>query len=824
MFSQTDQVSLLRTEAEDRAALLQVRQTRVELDLTAPGDTFTSRTTIEFDCVVPRAETFLDFKGAELGMATLDGTALDISTWNRGRLPVSLTAGAHVLVVDGVMSYSSDGEGLHRHVDPMDQQTYLYAMSFLDAGPRWFACFDQPDLKSKYQWDVRAPEHWTVVGNAPSQLVKPGWWRISPEHPLSTYYTTLVAGPYASVFDSHDGIPLALHVRASLRDALQAEAPDIFEVTKAAFDYYHRVFGVRYPFGEYHQAFVPEFNAGAMENPGCVTVRDQLIFRARATAAERAGRAGLIAHEMAHMWFGDLVTMRWWDDLWLNESFAEYVAHRCADSTRYPLWAEFGIVRKDWGAVADQSPSTHPVAGNGSADAQAALQDFDGISYAKGAAVLRQLVSALGDDVFFDGLRDYFDRHAFGNAQFADLITAWTRAGAAGLDAWAQHWLRTSGMDRVDVERFGSIARISRTVPAAAPADRSHAMTAAAYDASGALLSATPLTLGAEPVEIELAASTALLVPDAADETWAKIRFGDWPSALTTLPRLTDSPARVVIFNAIRYAVRDAELDPGSALEAICAAVESETSDAVLGSVLQFAVDDLAGRFTAAEHRMRRTSAVNAVADAVMAAAEAGSDRQLAALRIAIRSNDDPDELYGWLRFGTPEGVTLDSEITWAIIDRLCTLTPDSDLIEEALRDDPSASAHVHAAQARARLPTTAAKEAAWELLMKPSAASAYEVYATAQGFFVPTQVELTAPFVPAYFAEIPSTATFRTGWALGRVASLAYPSSATSRSTLQLAEQTLARGDVATPIRRSLIDGTDRLRRCVQSLERFGG
>ena len=262
-------------------------------------------------------------------------------------------------------------------------------MSFLNAAPRWFACFDQPDLKSGYEMTVHAPPEWTVLGNGPSTCAVPGQWRIVPTAPLSTYFVTLVAGPYASVFDQHSvnglDIRLGLHVRASLARQLQDEAADLLEVTRASFDYYHRVFGVDYPFGEYHQAFVPDFNAGAMENPGCVTLRDQFIYRSRATAAERASRAGVVAHEMAHMWFGDLVTMRWWDDLWLNESFAEYVAHRCCtEATRYELWTEFGIVRKDWGAVADQAPSTHPVAGNGADDAISALQDFDGISYAKG--------------------------------------------------------------------------------------------------------------------------------------------------------------------------------------------------------------------------------------------------------------------------------------------------------------------------------------------------------------------------------------------------------------------------------------------------------
>ncbi len=487
--------SLRRAEAETRARLLTVGHTQVELDLTDPGDRFGSVTTITFEAAEPGSETFLDFKGSELVAATLNDVPVPAGEWQGGRIRLSDLQTTNTVRVAGVMAYSGDGEGLHKHVDPADGKTYLYAMSFLDAGPKWFACFDQPDLKSRYTFDVRAPEDWLVIGNGPSLPVGAGRWRLEPPEPMSSYVVTLVAGPYASVFAEHDGIRLGFHVRASWREFLEAEAPDMLEVTRACFDYYHDVFDVRYPFGEYHQAFVPDFNAGAMENPGCVTFRDSFVFRARATADERASRAGVIAHEMAHQWFGDLVTMTWWDDLWLNESFAEYMAHRCCtEATRYPLWTEFGILRKDWGAVADQSPSTHPVAGNGSADAAAALQDFDGISYAKGAAVLKQLVAYVGEDVFRSGLRDYFDRHRFGNAAFADLMAAWTRAGAVDLDTWAQAWLRTTGLDLLDVRDDTLV----RTAP-----DRStrrpHTVQVAFLDRDGATLGQHQVSLRSRP-------------------------------------------------------------------------------------------------------------------------------------------------------------------------------------------------------------------------------------------------------------------------------------------------------------------------------------
>ncbi|MET0694405.1 MAG: aminopeptidase N, partial [Propionibacteriaceae bacterium] len=721
------------------------------------------------------------------------------------------------------MAYSSDGEGLYRHVDPADQRTYLYAMSFLAAAPRWFACFDQPDLKSRYEIRVQAPAHWTVLGNGPSVSVSPGQWQIAPPEPLSTYFVTLVAGEYVSVTDEHDGIPLGLHVRTSLGEALHAEAADLFEVTKASFDYFHEVFGVRYPFGEYHQVFVPDFNAGAMENPGCVTLRDQYIYRSKATSSERAGRATTVAHEMAHMWFGDLVTMTWWDDLWLNESFAEYMAHRAVEAvTRYPSWTEFGIVRKDWGSVADQAPSTHPVAGNGSADADGALQDFDGISYAKGAAVLKQLAAYLGDDVFFGGLRSYFDAHAFGNAAFADLMSAWTAAGALDLDAWAAAWLKTSGMDTVDVVRGSGVAMITRTPPPGQESQRAHVLQIGAFGDDGQIFSRSPITLGAHPVGVDVPGEVALLMPDVGDQAWAKIRFGPggWSALLDLLSRITDSSSRVVAYNSIRDAVRDAELDPAQALELICATIVTEPSDIVLRSMLHFAQDQLAGAYARPPDRADRRARVQDAARAVVEAWERGSDRQLAAFRLRIRSCDDPALLQHWLAGRQlPDGVALDPELVWAGVGRLSSLTGDGALIETALQHDPSSSGQGHAARARASLPRADAKAVAWQRLMRPSSLSAYALYATAEGFFEPAQSELTESYVDRYFAEVPGTASFRSGWSLGRVALLAYPVSAASPEALELAERTLARTDLAPPLRRSLVDGTDRLRRAVTAL-----
>ena len=821
-----DHTSLLRTEAQQRAHDVTVARMLVELDLTSGGATFVSSATITFESA-PGVQTFVDFRGDQLLSATLNGSALEASCWSHGRIVLSGLRAHNVLVVKGLMAYSRDGEGLHRHVDPADGRVYLYAMSFLDAAPRWFACFDQPDLKSPYELRVMAPPHWSVVGNGPSTSTGAGRWRIASDAPLSTYVVTLVAGDYVSVWDEHDGVRLGFHARADLGAALRAEADDLASVTKAAFDYFHRAFGVRYPFGEYHQAFVPELNAGAMENPGCVTLRDQYIFRSRATRSERAHRAGTMVHEMAHMWFGNLVTMRWWDDLWLNESFAEYIAHRaCEEATVYSLWTEFGIVRKDWGSVADQGPSTHPVAGQGAPDADTALQDFDGISYAKGAAVLKQLVAYVGEEVFFAGLRRYFAAHAFGNAEFEDLMSCWSEAGALDLGRWASSWLRTSGMDTIDIVVGHGAAMITRTPPRGQDVIRTHALQVGAVDQDGRLFARTAIQLSGEPVGVEVPADVALLIPDVGDETWAKIRFGPggWDLLPGVLPQLVDTVGRVVLHNSLRDGVRDAEVDPAVALEVICRAAVTERSEVVLASVLEFAQGQLAGPFSPPRARAERRAQVFATALSVVECAPPGSDHQLAAFRRLILSCDEPDLHVGWLSSsGLPEGIGLDPELRWSMVTQLTALTGDERWVEDGLRQDHSGLARSYAARARAGLPFPAAKERAWQLLMRPSSTGAYEIYATAEGFFHPAQTSVTAPYVQRYFPEIVQTSTFRSGWALGRVATLAFPAVAATQRTLDLANETLARDDLAPSLHRKLRDRTDALRRAVASVTRWG-
>jgi aminopeptidase N len=819
--------SLTHQEAQRRAALVSVLSYDVRLDLTRGSEVFGSVSTIRF-AATPGSTTFLDVSPRELHAAELNGRPLAPGSLDQGRLPLPDLRAENEIVIEATMAYSHDGEGLHRHVDPADGEAYLYAMSFLDAAPRWFACFDQPDLKATFTLRLTCPPDWTVLGNGPAERVAPGQWRIETAHPIATYFATVVAGPYHSVTAEHDGIRLGVHARASLSGCLAAEAPEMLAMTGRFLDEFHRLFGIRYPWGEYHQAFVPDFNAGAMENPGCVTLRDTYVFRSRVTELERGTRASMMAHEMAHMWFGDLVTMRWWDDLWLNESFAEYLGYRVCDAvTDHQSWVEFGAVRKAWGYAADRRPSTHPVAGNGAADAKTALSDFDGISYAKGAAVLRQLAARLGDETLLAGLRGYFHTHAYGNASFGDLISAWNAAGAGGLAGWADAWLRTSGLDTLLTAADDAAVRVYRDGADHASIARPHALSVAAFDRQARELSRAPVVV-LDPVTVSTAGSAALILADAADETWAKISFDPdvWRQMPALLPAMSDQLARVAIWNALRLAVADAEIAPSLALEIVEAAAPGEPSDVMLGTILGWATETVAGVYLpddAARALARRCLAVAAAK--AMTAAEAGSGRQVTAVRSFVSACADADALGAWLR-GTSllPGMVVDDELRWAILERLASLGElDAAGIDAELARDRSTQGAVHAARCRALLPHAAAKAAAWRAMLTDTTRSNYELYAIAEGFWHPEQTAHTAPYTSRYFERIAATAWLRHGWIVGRLALLAYPRTAVDHTTLSLGDELLRREDLDAGIRRSVVDAADDLRRALAARERFG-
>ena len=816
--------SLSLDESVRRADQVTVTSYDVSLDLDAGESTFGSVTKVRFTVRGP-ADTFVDLKPVQLLNAHLNGMPLDVATLHDGRLPLRGVDGENELVVEAVMGYRNDGEGLHRAVDPADGRHYTYAMSFLDAAPSIFACFDQPDLKAPYTFHVRAPRDWVVVGNGRAEQVEAGRWELATTQPLSTYFVTLVAGPYHVVRDEHDGIRLGLECRASLAAQLDRDAEEILTVTKQCFDEFHRLFGVRYAFGDYHQAFVPEFNAGAMENPGCVTFRDPLVFTSKVTRAERTQRATTIAHEMAHQWFGDLVTPRWWDDLWLNESFAEYMGNRVThDATEFTdAHVDTAFGRKRWGLEADQRPSTHPVAGNGATDAHAALQDFDGISYAKGSAVLKQLNSNVGDEIFFAGVRTHFARHRFGNATMHDLFTAWEDAGAGDLKSWTQGWLRTAGVDLIELDRRQDPPVVRRTAPAAYPAERTHAFSVAVYDGQAGWFQ-HPVTLGSEAAPLSPAASTAPVVLDPQDQTWARLSLDDL--TLEALPRLlpvmTDPLKRASVWSAVRDGIFNALLDPETALTLVEAGLPHETQDIGVTALTTFGLGTLADRVhPEPEQALER---FRAAASARAADAEPGSGVQLAAFRAAVASAVDPVGLRDWLRGADlPEQVELDLDLRWRILVRLASLgAVERAELDEWLERERTTQAAVDHVQALAAIPDAQAKAFAWSHFTGERQASNYEIEAAGRGMWRRGQEDVTREYVERYFAELPGTVEVRSGWVLADAARDFFPRLSVDRATVELARSLAGDDRLDASLGRALVDSTDELERALRVREEF--
>ncbi|MEV5662366.1 aminopeptidase N [Streptomyces flaveolus] len=852
---------LTRDEAQTRAQLLDVHHYTIDLDLTRGDETFDSRTVIRFTvrAETGTTDTFVEVKPAELRSVTLDGHPLDPDGLDENRLPLkNLTPGEYELRVDAAMRYSRTGEGMHRFTDPTDDETYVYTQLFMDDVQRVFAAFDQPDLKAVFDLTVTAPDGWTVLANGITEHTGDGRWKAATTPLISTYLVAVAAGPWHSVRTEHRGLPFGLHCRRSLAPHLDADTDELFDVTRACFDRYHEKFAEPYPFDSYDQAFVPEFNAGAMENPGLVTFRDEFVFRSAVTDTERQTRAMVIAHEMAHMWFGDLVTLKWWDDIWLNESFAEYMGYQtCAEATRFTgTWTDFGVTRKPWGYDADQRPSTHPVAPENVEDTASALLNFDGISYAKGASALRQLVAWLGEKDFLAGINTHFERHRFANATLADFIDSLASATERDVHAWADAWLRTTGVDTLVPEPRAENGNWSLHIshrgssgarPAPDPTKdrdgtkhagrlepgggtRPHRITIGVYDHD--LHDAGRLTLR-QRLDEDLAGENvlvstpgpqpALVVLNDGDLTYAKIRFDaeSFRTIRAALSGLPDPLTRAVVWNALRDAVRDGELPATAYLDTARAHLPHETDLALVSGVLAFAAAQVADRYLAPEQRPAALATLSDLCRDLIRRTEDGDHPglRLIAVRHYIDAAAHPETIAAWLADGTvPGGPELDPELRWRILTRLAVLgATDETAIAAELERDPSATGQEGAARCRAALPDAEAKSRAWAAMFASDDLSNYLFTATARGFWQPEQADLVADYVPRYYAEAVAVAA-RRGPAIADAAGRwAFPAYAVDADTLRLGQECLAAADPIPALRRKLVDQLDDLARALR-------
>ncbi len=821
--------SLTHAEAVTRAAVVRKLSYELDVDLTGGSDTFTSITTVRF-AAQEGAATFLEVRPQRLISVTLNDVPLQTQVVD-GRIELSGLAGDNVVVVAGEFAYSRSSEGMHRFVDPADGEVYVYAQPSITDASRFMACFDQPDLKAPVTLLVSANPSWTIRANEECVQEKPGRWRFHPTKPIATYLITMVAGPLVEIRDEHDGISLGVLARKSYSEVLERDAPEIFEVTKACFDRFHELFGVRYQFGKYDQAFVPEFSWGAMEFPGCVVFRDEYLFRGVVTDTERLERAAVIAHEMAHMWFGDLVTMRWWDDLWLNESFATYMGYRLvAEVTRWPQsWTRFGVNRKVWGYAADQRPSTHPVAPSRVIDTDDAINNFDGISYAKGCSALRQLVAWIGDDAFFGGLRKYFDKHAWGNATLADLLGALSESSGRDIDAWAQVWLRTPQVNtlrpQIEWAADGSFASVTvhQSAPPEYPVLRPHRIGISWLSPSGQWESTEAEVSGEQTVVPQLSGVHGRgLLLNSGDYTFAKVRVDDQTQASLAelLRRQPDTLSRALMWNSAWDAVRDAEWPVEEFVNLVGAALESESDVTILDSVFQLARTFAVPRMVPAQGYSRALEVLATTAASIVESSAAGSGRQLAGARALVSSTSQAAMLRGWLAgIDVPQGLVVDSDLRWSILCRLAVLGEiDQEQIEAEVRRDSTARGRQEATRARASLPDPAAKADAFGILLSESGFSNRIVEYAGYGLWQPEHAELTESYVERFFADLPITQG-RSADLLSLIGHAGYPVYAVSQDTVDLAEQALA-GDLHPQLRRSLADETDDLRRSLRARE----
>ncbi|MGY1673268.1 aminopeptidase N [Geodermatophilus sp. SYSU D00710] len=840
--------NLTRDDAAARARLLAVDSYDLQFDLTdgegRPGTgTFRSTTTVTFTCREPGAASFIDLVAETVRSATLNGAELDVSAYTEeGGLPLPDLAAENTLVVDADCRYSNSGEGLHRFEDPEDGQVYLYTHFEPAEAKRVFACFDQPDLKGSHTVHVVAPFDWQVVSNTGGRTIEAGpagsqLVHFTPTKRLSTYLVALIAGPYARITDAYEDIPLGLYCRASLAEHLDPEA--LFRVTKQGFEFFQRVFDYPYPFDKYDQLFVPEFNAGAMENAGAVTILEDYVFRSRATRATYERRAETVLHELAHMWFGDLVTMRWWDDLWLNESFATYISTLCqAEATEYTTaWTTFANVEKAWAYAQDQLPSTHPIAAD-MVDVAAVEVNFDGITYAKGASVLKQLVAYVGREEFLAGIRQYFRTHEYGNTTLADLLDPLSEATGRDLSEWSRQWLETSQVNTLrpvievgDDGRYASFA-IEQTAVPEHPVLRRHRLAVGLYDRGPDGLTRTArveLDVDGERTEVpDLVGRPAadLVLVNDDDLTYAKLRLDE--RSLATLREaigtMSDPLPRALCWSAAWDMTRDAELPAREWVQLVLAGIDAETEISVVQSLLGRVQSALTSYADPAWAPTGWAALADKALEA-LEAAEPGSDVQLQwsrTLAAAARTGQHAAVLRGLLDGSrTVPGLAVDADARWALLNGLVAIgaAGDAEIDAEAERDATATGAR-RAATARALRPAAEAKEEAWKKAFHdPDVPNAVHE-ALVAGFWHPAQRELTAGYVERYFDEIGPMWDRRPGEIAKNAVQYLFPPVVEER-TLQAADAWLGQEGAPAPLRRLVTEGRDGIARALRARQR---
>ena len=835
--------NLTRVEAQERKALITVANYDIHLDLTSGEETFESTTTVRF-AAVPGSSTFIDAITRTVRAVTLNGVDLDPSLVSDGvRIQLDNLAEANVLTVTSEAEYTNSGEGLHRFVDPVDNEVYLYSQFEVPDSRRVFAVFEQPDLKATFQFTVTAPTAWEIISNSSTPQPEVlddtrSVWAFSPTPVISSYITALIAGPYAVVrseLTSRDGrtIPLGLFARKSLSQYLDADY--IFEKTRQGFAYYEEKFDYAYPFEKYDQLFVPEFNAGAMENAGAVTFTETYVFRSKVTDAIKERRVVTILHELAHMWFGDLVTMKWWNNLWLNESFAEWASTiATAEATEWTeAWTTFQAMEKSWAYRQDQLPSTHPVVAtiNDLDDVQV---NFDGITYAKGGSVLKQLVAWVGIDAFFAGVAAYFKKNEFGNTELSDLLTELETTSGRDLSEWSKLWLETAGVNtlrpEIATDEAGVITSFAVLQTAASdyPTIRPHRLAIGFYTlADGALRRTHRVELDVDGERTDVAELVGLVRPDLVllnddDLAYAKIRLDDasLASASANLASIEDPLARAIVWGSVWDSTRDAETSPSAYVDLVLGNIATETESTTLRTTLS-QVSQVARLYVTPD---KRDATVRRVGDALWSlaqSAEAGSDAQFQFVKFfaSMASTQEHAATLAALRDGslTLPGLTIDTDLSWELLEGLVLNNAATQQdIDAALEADNTANGQQAAARATASFPTVEAKRAAFDSLADSDKLPNAIVRNITIGYGHVNDPSVLAPLVAPYFAAVADVWENRSYKIAETFIVGLYPTALASTELVEATEAWLSANSTIPALRRLMVENLANVERAL--------
>lgn len=841
-------VNISEVEAEERSNHLSVESYDVTLKIVPGRETFYSKSMVHFFCNEPGIDTFIDAPALKILSATLNGIPVDVSNFDGESIFLKNLAAENELVIEMDAIFSKNGEGLQYSVDPADQEVYLYSQCAPALTRHMYACFDQPDLKATFTLTATVPNHWEAISNSPVESKTPSGandttWTFFPTARLATYVTAFIAGPYHHVHDEYVGekkIPLGIYCRKSLASHLDHEV--IFKVTKQGFKYFEKVFGLAYPFDKYDQIAVVDYNWGAMENVGAVTFKEELfVYRSKVTERLYKYRANTILHEMSHMWFGNMVTMRWWNDVWLNESFAEWASYTATNEcTDYKnIWTEFNSRRKNWALRQDQMTSTHPIVVDVK-DIDTANNNFDGITYAKGASVLQQLVAYVGRDNFIKGLQKYFAKHAYKNTTLADLLVELEETSGRDLKAWSATWLQTAGVNtfRPVLEISGGIytsmgiIQEAPTIPVDSKELRPHRMAIGLYDLRhGSLLRRKSVELDVTgalthvPELIGEKAADLVLINDG-DMTYAKIRFDE--NSISTLKNhvgdIADSLARALCWSAAWDMLRDAEISSTDFVDIALSGLPNETDITVVTQIadqLATAVDLYAHPSVRDALRARTAEALESLMDS----SKPTSDHQLQYSRAFATLAITPTQNQRILSLlkGQLEGLTVDADLRWHFIGALAErgLMTRSELDEE-LKKDATTLGELSHYFAIAALPTPEAKADAWAKIVSEDTSNATRV-ALVNGFNRPLHRDLIQSYVDNYFEMLLVMSGRKSFESATRFTQYAFPSYITTQATLDKANYWLdvTGKDAPAGLRRLVTEGGDALARAlkVQSL-----